>query len=291
MITLMENHPVATGMEKYVLITGAAGGLGKAFAAECASRGWNLYLTDLRAEKLPPLAAGLERLYGGRVLFQPCDLTDPASRSGFWNTAREEKRQFWFLINVAGDGDEGFFLDRTPDDLRALLRLNVEAVVDMTRQVLAFRDPESPFYVINVSSLAGFFPMPLKAVYAASKRFVIDFSLALGEELKSMGVSATVLCPAGLPTHNASIQRIVSQGWIGQLTTVNVGDAAALALDKALAGKRIVIPGMINRLTRGLGSLLPGPMTAAIVGRRWRKIQPVKFENNPKNNLRKSHRK
>jgi short-subunit dehydrogenase len=259
-------------MKKCALITGAAGGLGKAFAAECASRGWDLFLTDLRADLLPPLVAGLGRLYGVEVHSFPCDLTDHISRERLWEKIRGVGRQFHFLINVAGNGDEGPFTDRNPEDLRTLLRLNVEAMVDMTRQVLPFRDPANPFHIINISSLAGFFPMPLKAVYAASKRFVIDFSLALGEELKPMGITTTVLCPAGLPTHQASIQRIVSQGVIGQLTTVNVGNAAALTLDRALAGKSIVIPGFFNRVMQGLGSFLPAQLAVRIVGSRWRKM-------------------
>lgn len=264
-------------MKKCALITGAAGGLGKAFAAECASRGWDLFLTDLRADLLPPLAGGMRRLYGVEVHSFACDLTDPASREELWQEIERSQCRFHFLINVAGNGDEGSFAGRSPEDLRTLLRLNVEAMVDMTRRVLPFRDPASRFHIINISSLAGFFPMPLKAVYAASKRFVIDFSLALGEELKPMGVSTTVLCPAGLPTHPASIQRILSQGVIGWLSTVNVGNAAALAVEQALAGKSIVIPGFFNRVVQGLGALVPAQVSVRIVGRRWRKMHPHEF--------------
>lgn len=260
-------------MKSYALITGAAGGLGKAFAAECAARGWDLFLTDHRSDLLAPLAAGLTRLYGVDVLCFPSDLTDPAARQALWEEIERLRLRFHFLFNVAGNGDEGAFMDRDPDDLRTLLRLNVEATVDMNRKVLAFRDPAQNFHIVNVSSLAGFFPMPLKAVYAASKRFVIDFSLALHEELKPLGVIVTVLCPAGLPTHQVSIQRIMAQGWIGQFTTVNTGYAARLTIDRALAGKSIVIPGAINRLFRWLGGMLPAPLTAALIGRHWQRMQ------------------
>lgn len=247
--------------------------MGKAFAAECAARGWDLFLTDLRPDLLAPLATGLARLYGVEALYFPGDLTDVASRQALWEEIRRLGLRFHFLFNVAGNGDEGAFMDRNPDDLRTLLRLNVEATVDMSRKALAFRDPAQNFHIVNVSSLAGFYAMPLKAVYAASKRFVIDFSLALHEELKPLGVIVTVLCPAGLPTHQASIQRILAQGWIGQLTTVNAGHAARLTIDRALAGKSIVIPGALNRLFRWLGGLLPATLTAALIGRRWRRMQ------------------
>ncbi|NPV77572.1 MAG: SDR family NAD(P)-dependent oxidoreductase [Anaerolineae bacterium] len=260
-------------MKSYVLITGAAGGLGKAFAAECAARGWDLFLTDLRPDLLAPLATGLTRLHGVDVLYFSSDLTDSASRHALWEEIRRLGLRFHFLFNVAGNGDEGAFMDRDPDDLRTLLRLNIEATVDMSRKALAFRDAAQSFYIVNVSSLAGFYAMPLKAVYAASKRFVIDFSLALHEELKPLGVTVTVLCPAGLPTHQASIQRILAQGWIGQFTTVNTGHAARLTIDRALAGKSIVIPGVLNRLFRWLGSLLPTTLATALIGRRWQRMQ------------------
>jgi len=260
-------------MKSYALITGAAGGLGKAFAAECAARGWDLFLTDRQPALLAPLAAGLARLHGVEVLYFPCDLTDPASRQALWEEIRQRGLRLRFLFNVAGNGDEGAFIDRDAADLRALIQLNVEATVDMCRKSLAFREPALGFHIVNVSSLAGFYPMPLKAVYAASKRFVIDFSLALHEELKPLGISVTALCPAGLPTHQASIQRILAQGLIGQLTTVNTGFAARLTVDRALAGKSIVIPGALNRLFRWLGGWLPPPLAAALIGRHWRQMQ------------------
>src|SRR5512139_1708887 len=85
-----------------VLVSGAAGGLGKAFAVECASRGWDLLLTDLRIEPLETLAAGLRNAYGVRVLTHACDLTDPLSRTGLFDRLHADGLRFWALVNVAG---------------------------------------------------------------------------------------------------------------------------------------------------------------------------------------------
>ncbi len=87
--------------------------------------------------------------------------------------------------------------------------------MDVTHALLVHTDPSIPFWIITVSSLAAFFPMPVKATYAASKRFLLDFSLALREELRAVGATVTVLCPAGLPTCERSIRGIEAQGWIG----------------------------------------------------------------------------
>src|SRR5512140_255948 len=101
-------------MERSVFITGATGGLGKAMAAECASRGWDLYLTDLRDDRLAVLAAGLERAYGVRVLYRRADLTNSDSLADLFSTLQADGLRFRGLINVAGTDHEGVFMERSP---------------------------------------------------------------------------------------------------------------------------------------------------------------------------------
>ena len=112
--------------------------------------------------------------------------------------------------------------------------------------------------------------MPVKATYAASKRFLLDFSLALREEVRGLGATVTVLCPAGMPTTPECIEAIEAQGLMGQLTTQNIGTVAAGTIDAALKGKAVVIPGLLNRTLQVLGGFLPAPFIAWIVGERWR---------------------
>ncbi len=199
-------------MESVVMITGATGGLGKAMAAECASRGWDLFLTDLRSDRLAALAAGLERSYSVRVLYREADLTDTSSRAALFGQLDAESLRFRGLINVAGTDHEGLFLERSQEQIVAILRLNIEATLIMTHALLARRDQAVPFRVVNVSSLAAFFSMPVKATYAASKRFLLDFSLALRNELREQNVTVTALCPAGLPTTDGCIAAIEFSG-------------------------------------------------------------------------------
>ncbi len=258
-------------MKSYVFISGATGGLGKAFAAECASRGWDLFLTDLDAGALAPAAAGLARMYGVDVITAPCDLTDPAAREALLADIARRGIGFHFVFNVAGIDYQGPFDERRVDELRTILRLNVESTVEVTRGLLAHRDPTRPLHIVNVSSLAAFFPMPVKAVYAASKRFLLDWSLALDREMRPAGVTVTALCPAGMPTNESCVQGIAAQGLMGRITTVNVGDVARLTVDRALAGRPIVVPGWVNQVMRYVGSLVPAPVVAGVIGRRWAK--------------------
>ena len=231
-------------MTSWIMITGATGGLGKAFAVECASRGWNLFLTDLRPAPLQTLSEGLRAPMACRCETRPCDLADPDLRARSCSTicARTALR-FWGLINVAGLDYEGLFRERRREQIRAILRVNIEGTLEMTHALLERRDPRHIFRIINVGSLAGFYPMPVKATYAASKRFLLDFSIAMREELRPQGVTVTILCPAGMPTTPSCIQGIEAQGLMGQLTTQDIGAVAAQTLDQALRGRAVVIPG------------------------------------------------
>jgi short-subunit dehydrogenase len=258
---------------RFTLITGAAGGLGKAFAVECARRGWNLFLTDLRDEPLEVLARSLESVYGIRVLHSACDLTDFDSRSALLEHLRREPLRFEALFNVAGIDYEGLFLEQNRRRIRTILRLNVEGTLDMIHGVLPLRDPLRPFRILNVASLAAFYPMPVKATYAASKRFLLDFSLALREEVRGMGATVTVLCPGGLPTTPEVIAAIDVQGLPGFLTTENIGGVAAASVDAMLRGQPVVIPGWINNLLRVLGSFAPETLAARLIGERWKRAR------------------
>ena len=259
--------------ERFVLITGAAGGLGRAFAVECASRGVDLLLTDLRGEPLELLAEGLRRAYGVEVRLHACDLTDPAARGSLFERIRAESLRFTMLVNVAGVDYEGLFYEQLVQQIQTIIRLNIEGTLAMTHAILPFRDPRTTFRLINVASLAAFYPMPVKATYAASKRFLLDFSLALREEVRSQDTTVTVLCPAGMPTNPETIHSIEAQGLAGQITTRDVGRVANQTLDAALAGRPVVIPGTINRVMQTLGSLAPSSVVTGLISSRWNSVR------------------
>ena len=260
-------------MKSCALITGATGGLGKAFAAECAARGWNLFLTDVREPALAVLAEGLARMHDVDVQYHPADMTDPASRARLWDEIRARDLRFHALINVAGVDYEGPFAERSLEELSTIIRLNVESVVAMTRMVLPHREPARTLRIIIVSSLAGFYAMPIKAVYAASKGFLLAFSQALRRELREENVSVTALCPAGMPSNPGVIRAIDAQGIMGWVTTRNVGFVAASTLDRALANRAVYVPGVINAALRYLSAIVPRSVVAALLANRWRKTR------------------
>ncbi|MEN4013708.1 MAG: SDR family NAD(P)-dependent oxidoreductase [Chloroflexota bacterium] len=252
-----------------VVISGASGGLGKAFAVECAARGWSLLLTDLRAEPLETLAAGLRRASSVTVLTHPCDLSSANQRAELRACFHRAGLRVWMLINVAGLDHEGPFCHLTSQQLLAIVRVNIEGTLDLTHGLLEQRDPRATLRIINVASLAAFYPMPVKATYAASKRFLLDFSLALNEELRGLGATVTALCPAGMPTNAETLRAIRAQGWLGQITTLDTGRVASQTLDAALAGRQVVVPGWSNRALQCLGGLVPRGLLARLIASRW----------------------
>ena len=256
-------------LDSPVLITGATGGLGKAFAVECAGRGWDMLLTDLQESSLSTLASSLQATYGVGVAYQACDLTESTSRLALYNRMRMENCRLRMLINVAGTDQEGLFLEVPARRVEAIVRLNVEATLDLIHNLFPCRDPQIPFRIINVASLAAFYPMPYKATYAATKRFLLDFSLALREEIREAGATVTALCPAGMPTAPETVQAIDAQGLAGFITTQNIGSVAAETIDAALQGKAIFIPGRVNQWLHALSGLIPATLLAHFVSRRW----------------------
>jgi short-subunit dehydrogenase len=258
-------------MAEYVLITGATGGLGSAFALECARRGYDVVLTDVRPAG-SALAGYLAEKYNIRAVYFPCDLSRAEDRGQLYQHLTAEGYRFWGLLNVAGTDYEGAFAERTRDQVLQILRVNVEATIDNTHSILKLRAPDRQFMLINVASLAAFQPMPYKAIYAATKRMLLDFTLAIGEEIQDFG-SATALCPAGMPTNPDVMRAIFAQGFWGRMTTVNPDEVANRTISAALRGRRIVIRGGINQLIRSLASFVPPEWTARFIGRRWSAAQ------------------
>lgn len=256
-------------MKSFVFITGATGGLGKALAVECATRGWNLFITDISAEALESLSTGLTNTYGIEVITFPCDLTNTDSRQELFSYIQKAGVCFRMLINVAGLDYQGVFYKRTPEEIRTILRVNIEANLETTYAVMRLRDKSTVFRIINVSSLAAFYPMPVKAIYAASKRFLLNFSIALREELRHSGATVTILCPAGMPTTEGCIRGIEAQGFFGRITAKDPGYVAARTIDRALKGSTIYVPGVLNWLLMKVGGVVPMTLAAKVVGNRW----------------------
>jgi short-subunit dehydrogenase len=254
-------------MNSFIMITGACGVLGKLFTHECARRGYHLYLIDLNEEG-STFASKIAKDYQIETRYLTCDLTSQVNRDQLFKSISMDSGKFWGLINVAGIEHEGSFIEKSREQILSIIRVNIEGTLDLTNMILNLRDHSRRFMLINVSSLAAFFPMPYKAAYAASKGFLLDFSRALREEIRDFG-SVTTLCPAGLPTTQERIQRIQRQGWWGKITTCDPKEVVYQTLNYALKGKAVYIPGVVNQILPRLASVLPAWLTVKVIAKRW----------------------
>jgi len=207
------------------------------------------------------------------VYTEVCDLTDTDAVRVMLDGAAARGIEFDMLLNNAGVDFEGGFTERTSDQISSIIGINIEATLNITHEMLARRHEDKQFYIVFVSSLASLYPMPLKACYAASKRFLYDFGYALGSELGSSGVSVTTLCPAGLATTDESMEAIAAQGFWGNLTTNSVETVARRTIAKTLRGKRVYIPGSVNRALGAAGRFMPRALVVNVIHSRWQKAQ------------------
>jgi len=262
-----------------VMITGASGGLGRALAAECGRRGYNIFLTDIDKSGLEALRQGLERQFNVCVAAKACDLTSPESVDEMLSVIDQYNLRFDMLLNIAGIDYEGSFLGRERENVVKIVTLNDEATLRITHAVLSRRRAGRAFTVVFVSSLASMFPMPLKATYAASKRFLLDFAAALRQELKEKDVNVLALCPGGLATTKEVMYAITAQGFWGDATTNPLELVASKTLDRALCGKGIYVPGGFNKMLSFLSKIVPRGLVAAAVYWRWKKAQSRWIQN------------
>ena len=160
------------------VITGASAGIGTEFARQLAARGHGVFLVARREDRLRELASEIERDHGVRAEFAACDLGDAADRRNLPGLVARRELDVSVLVNNAGFTTVGD-VHRNPDRQLGMIHVNVEALVDLTTQWLPGMVDRGAGTVINVASTTSFQPIPVQAVYAATKAFVLSFSEAV----------------------------------------------------------------------------------------------------------------
>lgn len=185
------------------LITGASAGLGKEFARIHASKGGNLYIVARRKALLDEIAGEIQEKYKVKVKIIVKDITEPDAAETIIQEVKSQGDFIDYLINNAGFGGGGSFLERSDGEDLKMVDLNIKALIDITKKFLPEMVNAGKGKVLNVSSTAGFLPGPFQATYYASKAFVNSFTQAIAEELRGTGVTATALCPGYTETEFA----------------------------------------------------------------------------------------
>lgn len=252
------------------LVTGASSGIGVAIARELAKRGHAVTLAARREDRLRSLAAELHSDHGVEAAAVACDLADPSGRDRLATEISSSGRAVEVLVNNAGFGSRGDFISNDPGRMLGMVRLNVEAVVDLTSRYLPGMVERARGAIINLGSVAAFQPMPGAATYAASKAFVLSFSEAIRTEQRGSGVSVTAVCPGPVKTEfteAAGMSGIENE--TPDLFWMSAEEIARHAVEGAENDKRVVVPGALNRAQSIAGQHTPRALALPLIERIW----------------------
>jgi hypothetical protein len=245
------------------LITGASAGIGREFARQLAGRASSMILIARREEKLTELRDELQPRHPKLdIQIRAVDLADLAQVKELVDWLNRSQMDVDLLINNAGLGDAGRFATSDPTRSEQMILINVLALTSLTRHLLPQMIEKRHGGILNVSSSAGFLPIPGDAVYAATKAYVTSFSEALRAELCGTGVSVCALCPGPVQTEFQEVARRQGvQSRLGpKFIVVPVEQVARDALAALEADRPLVIPGFAMKFIMFVGRLMPMPI-------------------------------
>ncbi len=253
---------------KVTLITGASSGIGEAFARRLAADGHNLVLVARSENALHELCDELMLKHQITAHYVVLDLSEFGSdRKLFAETERHGLEIDW-LINNAGFGSVGDFCKLEIDRELQMIELNVTALVAITHGYLNKMRERKSGTIINVSSAAGFQPLPFMATYAATKAFVTSFSEAIGEENRPFGIRVLALCPGSTKTNFFAASNIDRPMKIkGQQTAEEVVETALRAVK---SGRTKIVSGFANFVGSVLGGFLPTTLVTRVMAKTMR---------------------
>ena len=238
------------GKGKTALITGASAGIGRSLAFEFAAHGFDLVLVARSTDKLERVAKEARERYGVEAVVEPLDLLDPEAPRRLFDDLARRRIPIEVLVNNAGLLEHGWFQDMPVDRIDDLVSLNIRALTVLARLFLDPMVAGGGGRILNVASIAGFFPSPSMAVYGATKAYIISLSEALAEELRDTGVTVTALCP-GFTTTDMIGEIEGADSLAEQVPKSIIMEPDAVAQDgyrACMEGVPVRVPGVPNQL-------------------------------------------
>ncbi|MFM2386680.1 MAG: hypothetical protein RL660_1437 [Bacteroidota bacterium] len=187
-------------MKEYTLITGASSGIGYEMAKLLAAKSYNLILVARSEERLKQLQSELTTTFKIEVDYFLFDLSEPNSALDLYNFTKKKAYKITGLINNAGFGDYGNFVEMHLKKDEEMISVNITSLVGLTKLFGAEMVKEGKGKIMNVASLLSFLPFPYYSVYSATKSFVLAFTETVSAELQGTGVTVTALCPGTVET-------------------------------------------------------------------------------------------
>ena len=255
----------------YCLITGASEGIGKAISYEWASRGVSIIAVAIDGEALKVLKEDIESTYNVSCKTLTKDLLNPDTPQEVFDWCIENNVDVQVLVNNVGLGSSGSFEDTSIEFDICLVKLNIFPMIQLTKLFLPVLKKFDKSYILNMSSLGSYRPIPYKALYTASKAFIYSFSKAISSELKEDSVQVSVSCPAGVYTNADAVKRIKVSGTIAKWTSLYADIVARYIANGMLRGKNLIIPGKGAKILMVLMKLMPESFNRWMVGRNMKR--------------------
>ena len=256
---------VYKNQQPFAIVAGGSKGIGYAIAEALAKRKYNLVLIARTEQPLRNAKKLLEEKYAVQVEVLSADLTNDSVAPQLARWCEQNNLPLKMLCNVAGMGGTNDFLKLPADSVRYMIKLNLESPVIMVQYFLPLLEKNKPSYILNVSSMAGFSPIPVKNIYSASKSGLTFFSYSLRYQLKNKGVSVSCLAPGPVYTKPEIVKDTKEKlGWFGDFMEVPPAKVGEFAIKKTLKGKMIVVPGKPARFTSNIIRALPRRWAASI---------------------------
>jgi uncharacterized protein len=254
----------------FAVVTGASRGIGAEYAKAFAALGYDMLLVARDEVLLKSLASDLRERHKVELYTEVMDLALPDAAPRLYVAARQRRDHVDLLINNAGFGAFGPFIDVPMPRIQEMLRLHMNTIVETMRLFLPGMVERSSGAVINVASTAGFFALPFMAEYAATKTFLITLSQALAEEVRLSGVRIQACCPGSTDTDFHRTSGFRANNPLGSDTAAQVVASSLAALHR---GPVVVIIGWRGRLVRWLTRFIPAIVATRIAGHWLRQRQ------------------
>jgi short-subunit dehydrogenase len=256
---------VSESSPPYALVAAGSKGIGYAIAEALARRKYNLVLIARHTDSLQAAKNKLEEAYHIKVEILAKDLAEEKSAEEIAKWCTDKNIALKMLCNVAGYGGARDYLSLPLDSLRYMVRLNVESCMALTLTLLPLLERNAPAYILNVSSMAAFAPIPVKNLYSATKSAMLFFSYSLSYQLREKNISVSCLAPGPVFTKHEIIKDTKEKlGWFGMQMAVPPAKVGEIAVRRTLKGRLVIVPGGLAKFTSIVVRALPRSLIVAI---------------------------
>lgn len=249
---------------KYALITGGSNGIGYELAKLAAADNYAIVLVARNEEKLKEVAVEITTNYKVSVKIIVKDLSNGSSAEEVFNQLEKENIAVEVLMNNAGYGDYGYFVNTNWEKEARMIMLNIYTITAFTKLFAKQMTMRGSGRILNVGSVAGYLSGPLMSVYYSTKAYVMSFSYAIANELKGSGVSLTLLCPGPVATNFENAAALDSSKLFKNFKPATAEFVARKAYKALMKGKMLVIPGMLNKIMVAMVRFTPRKLLTSV---------------------------